>query len=200
MLRRYRNEETGELCVIELDFEEDTITITRGEGDDARVETIDDADESHEMPADALFEQLCDELSASHTEILPDDLLELVEQGHEVTLRGRLRRFYADHEYKQAQGKICAGLDCRVNFVASPVLGTFYEEFHDPQSGETVELIPISSKGVGEDYGYEDEQQWIGVDPSLEDGPVYELFTSGAYTEAYPNLDAFLADLHDRDG
>ena len=94
---------------------------------------------------------------------------------------------------------ICDSLDCRVNSVANVVIGPFLEDFYDEESEEALDIIPISSVLSGEDYDELDEQCWIGVDAALGDGPIYQLFTSNAYEEVYPNLDAFLIDLREED-
>jgi hypothetical protein len=196
MIRRFVDPSTNRFCILEYDFDADIVTVTRGTNDvEESFEIFDDPYSSHSMPGDALFESLVGSIDPEFVEVLPDNLLDLVEENHEVSLTGRLRDFYEKGEYKQYQGFICQGLDCRVNFVADAVIGLFYEEFYDSDTDAFIELMPISSVGIGEEYGYEDEQHWIGVDPSLPDGPVYELFTSNAFEVAYPNLDAFLADL-----
>ena len=196
MNRKFEDTENNRFYTIELDFDADSLTITSGElGSEGETEFIEDAFASHDMPAEILMDLLIYQLDPSFEEVLPDDLLELVEENHEVELSGRLRRFYGEQEYKRYQDMICAGLDCRVNFIANAVLGVFIEEFYDTEKEEFVELIPISSMAVGEFYNEVEEQSWIGVDPALEDGPVYQLFTSNAFEVAYANLDAFLEDL-----
>ncbi len=196
MYRRFLDPTSNRFCTFEYSYDDDSVTVTRGTGDTVEeTEVFDDPYESHSMPGDALFEILVAQVEPPFEEVLPDDLLEIIEESHEITLTGRLRTFYADHEYKQYQGFIAQQLDCKVNFVADAVIGIFYEEFHDPDADEWRELIPISSVGVGEDYGYEDEQHWLGVDPALPDGPVFHLYTSNGFEVAYPTLDAFLADL-----
>lgn len=195
MKREYEDPTTGRRMSIEYCFDDDILTVTRMDGEEVEVEVYDDTFESHQMPGEIVFEMLVNERDPAFVEVLPKNLLELVEENHEVTLQGRLRKFYEDREYEKYQGWICQGLDCKVNFVAQAVTGLFYEEFVDEESGDFVELMPISSKGVGQDYDYEDEQQWIGVDAGQGNGPVYELFTSNAYSQAYPSLDAFLEDL-----
>jgi hypothetical protein len=189
MKRTLQHPETGATWMIQLDDDE-ILTIVAGE----QTTVIDDAFAERNLPPNILFTELVGEqLASGYREVLPDDLLAQVEQAHDVELRGRLRRFYAEHEYKTYQGKRCKALDCTVDFVSNATLGEFYQEFWDEQRQQAIELIPISSKTNAD--GYEDEQQWIGVDPSQADGPVYELFTSGAYEQAYASLDAFLADL-----
>jgi len=189
MKRTLKHPETGATWTIELDDDE-TLIITAG----AETTVIDDAFAERSMPPNILFTELVGEqLASGYVEVLPDDLLAQIEEAHDVELSGRLRRFYVEHEYKRYQGKRCKGLDCTVDFVSNATLGEFYEEFYDEQREEMIELLPISSKTNAD--GYEDEQQWIGVDPAQADGPVYELFTSNAYEQAYPSLDAFLADL-----
>lgn len=195
MKRDFQDPTTGRRLTIEYSDDDDSVTVTHTAGDEVEVEVFDDPFESHQMPGDVLFEMLVEERDPGFEEMMPENLLEMVEENHEVTLKGRLRRFYEEGEYKKYQGWICQELDCKVNFAAQAVIGLFYEEFYDRELGDYVDRMPISSKGVGEDYDYEDEQQWIGVDPNLEDGPVFELFTSNAFEEAYPNLDAFLEDL-----
>ena len=195
MIREFQDPTTGRRLTIEYNEDDDTVTVTRADGDEVEVEVFDDPAESHQMLAYVLYLTLARERDPAFEEIPPENLLEVVEENHEVTLEGRLRRFYEEEEYKSYQGWICQELDCKVNFTAQAVIGLFYEEFYDRKLGEFVDRMPISSMGVGEDYDYEDEQQWIGVDPNLEDGPVYQLFTSNAFEEAYPDLDAFLADL-----
>lgn len=198
MIRKFEDRENNRFYTIELDFDADSIAITRGElGSPGETELIEDAFATRNMPAEHLFDALVADLDWTFEEILPDNLLEIVEKNHEVELKGRLRKFYEDQEYKQYQDMICDGLECRVNFVANVVMGIFIEEFYDGEKEEFIDLMPISSVAVGEDYDEEDEQQWIGVDPSLEDGPVYSLYTSNAYEVAYPNLDAFLDDLRE---
>lgn len=193
MVRYFEDRVGGRFFRVEL-FD-DVLVIHRGAiGTEGEQELIDDSFASHGLPADVLFEQLAPE-EEGFAAVLVDDLLRHVEQGHGVTLAGRLRAFYEGREYKQHQGKRCRALDCVVDFGAAAVQGNFYQEYYDRAAQQHVTLMPISSKWVGEDYGYEDEQQWIGVDPSLEDGPVYALYTSGEYEEAYAQLDAFLADL-----
>lgn len=194
MLRTFRHRTSGALWKIHV--EDDTITITRaGAGQPEETEVIQDSFGERGLPPDVLFNELIGELDPEYEEVMPENLLELVEEGHGVALSGRLRAFYADREYVRYQGMRSATLDCRVNFIADVVLGNFYEEFYDAAAGRNINLLPISSKLVGDDYDYEDEQQWIGVDPSLPDGPVYALYTSNAYEHAFDNLDAFLADL-----
>jgi hypothetical protein len=189
MKRTLKHPETGATWNILLDDDE-VLTIVAG--DETKV--IDDAFAEHDLPPNILFTELVEEqLASGYVEVLPDDLLAQIEAAHEVELSGRLRRFYAEHEYKAYQGKRCKGLDCTVDFVSDATLGEFYEEFWDEQREQMIALVPISSKTNAD--GEEDEQQWIGVDPSQGDGPVYELFTSNAYEQVYPSLDAFLADL-----
>lgn len=188
MKRTLRQPETGATWEIQLD--DDLLILS--EGDETAV--IDDAFAEHGVPPNILFSELVGEkLASGYVLVLPDDLLAQVEAAHEVELRGRLRRFYAEHEYEQYQGKTCKQLGCTVDFVSEVTLGEFYEEFWDSEREAMIQLLPISSKTNAD--GYEDEQQWIGVDPMQADGPVYELFTSNAYELAYPSLDAFLADL-----
>ncbi len=195
MKKLFQNARADIFWEIELDEDERILITTGPRGAAGETTIIEDAFGERQMPADVLFDTLIDELDGDFEEVMPDDLLEQVERGHDVELRGRLRAFYANHEYKEHQGKLCGALDCRVDFTANAALGVFYEEFWDGE--KAVQLIPISSKLVGEDHDEEDEQAWIGVDPSLADGPVYELFTSSTYEKAYDSLDAFLADLED---
>ena len=210
MKKTFANPTTGAFWSIALDDE--TITITHGAGGTAgETELIEDAFEARGVPPEALFEELIAELDGSYQLVLPGDLLEQVEAAHEVTLSGRLRAFYERHEYRAHQGKLCRGLECRVDFASSAVLGAFHQEYRD-RAGRRLQLIPISSKWVGRSGAaqrrgrsggaaatskdwYEEEQQWIGVDATLGDGPVYALYTSGEHEVAYEGLDAFLADL-----
>jgi hypothetical protein len=179
-----------ELGSWQIQLDDDLLTIRDGDA----IETIDDAFAEHGKPADILLSELVGEkLAEGWVEVLPDDLLQQIEQAHELELHGRLRRFYAELEYKRHQGKTCKQLECTVDFVSNATLGQFYEEFWDAEREQMIQLLPISSKTNAD--GYEDEQQWIGVDPTEPDGPVYALFTSNAYELAYPSLDAFLADL-----
>ena len=188
MKRTLKHPDTGATWTIELDDE--TLVITA----DAQTTVIDDAFAERSVPPNILFTELVGEqLASGYLEVLPDDLLAQIEAAHSVELSGRLRRFYTQHEYKRYQGKRCKALDCTVDFVSNATLGEFYQEFWDEEREEMIELLPISSKTDAD--GYEDEQQWIGVDPSQSDGPIYALFTSNAYEQAYASLDAFLADL-----
>lgn len=174
---------------VELRCGDDEVTVVRGE----QLEVI-DAWSEHSMPPEVLFDQLEGELLADGFElVLPDDLLEQIEEAQEVTLTGRLRAFYADRAYKPLEGKRCKGLGCQVSFVSNYTIGYFDQEFWDREAETMIQLLCLSSKT--NDDGYEDEQQWIGVDPREGDGPVYALYTSNAYEVAYPSLDAFLADL-----
>ena len=167
-------------------------------GEEGDEEVIDDAFEQFGMPPDVAFEDMSPP-DDDFEPVMVDDLLDHVQEGHDVQLTGRLRLFYTNHEYKKYQGWLCREFDCLVDFDSPEVQGNFYQEYYDPAQSADVQLIPISSKWCGEDFAYKDEQQWIGVDPSLPDGPIYALYTSGDFEEAYPNLDAFLADLSPRD-
>ena len=192
MILRFENTATNSFWSAELvDVE---LTIRAGSiGTDGEAEVIEDSFEVADMPPLALIERRILQLPHGYREVLPEELRALVEEGHGIQLRGRLRRFYDQHEYKQHQGKRCAGLECRVHFASPEVQGEFSERYYDPRQKVNVHLIPIASK-VSESGG-RDEQQWIGVNAALADGPVYALYTSGAFEEAYPNLDAFLAEL-----
>ena len=188
MKRTLEHPETKATWTIELD--DDVLVIVA----DDETTVIADAFAERGMPANILFTELVHgQLGEGWVEVLPKDLLAQVEAAHDVQLQGRLRRFYAEHEYERYQGKRCKGLDCTVDFVSNATLGDFYEQFWDAENEAMIDLLPISSKTNAD--GYEDEQQWIGVDPREPDGPVYELFSSNAYAQAYPSLDAFLADL-----
>lgn len=179
-----------------FELEDETLRVTRGAlGTAGETTTIEDAYAERGVPPDVLLDALVAELPETFEEVMFDDLLEQVERGHGVTLAGRLREFYTRHQYKRYQGMRCRGLDCRVSFVAAAAQGRFHQEYYDRAAGRAIQLVPVSSKLVGKDYRYEDEQQWIGVDPRQSDGPVYALYTSGSFERAYDNLDAFLADL-----
>jgi hypothetical protein len=173
--------------------EDGMVLVEIGEGEETTSTTEVDAWGEYSMPADIVLDELVLEQARAGFEFAPlEDVLAMVEAGHEVELTGRLRAFFETDEYRAHDGKYCERLGCTVDFTADSVLGNFYEEFYDTEAEVWRELIPISAKVVDD---LEDEQAWIGVDPQLADGPVFELFTSNAFQEAYPNLDAFLADL-----
>jgi hypothetical protein len=186
-----RNPDSGEWW--RATVEDDTILVEVGEGEETTSTTEIDAWEEFSMPAINVLDELAVEQSRLGFELAPiDNVLALIESGHEVTLSGRLRAFFETDEYRDYDGKFCQSLECTVDFTADSVLGDFYDEFYDSETEQWRELIPISAKVVD---GLEDEQAWIGVDPEMADGPVYELFTSNAFQEAYGSLDDFLADL-----
>lgn len=146
-------------------------------------------------PPSVVLSELLQSLPEGYEEVILGGLLEEVETAHGVTLSGRLRDFYTNEEYRKHQRKTCPEYDCQVDFLAPVVQFEFDQEYYDRQARRHIQLIPIASKWTGAAYGYEDEQQWFGVDPTLPDGPVYSLYTSGEYAIAYPNIDAFLASL-----
>ncbi len=173
--------------------QDDVIVVETGTGDEIVSRSEVDAWSDYSMPAVVVLDVLAAEMAESGYELAPlDDVLELIEAGHEVELKGRLRAFFETLEFRDYDGKFCEKLGCTVDFTADAVLGDFYQEFYEPDTDTWRELIPISAKVYD---GIEDEQQWIGVDPALGDGPVYELFTSNAFEEAYASLDEFLSDL-----
>lgn len=197
MVRYFENSIKGTFFRIELD--DDIIFVRTGRiGDEGDEEIIDDPFEQFGMPADIVFEEM-QPPDDDFEPVMVDNLIDYVQRGHDVELTGRLREFYTNHEYKRYQGWLCREFDCVVDFDSPEVQGNFFQDYYDSAKRADRKLIPISSKWTGEDFGYKDEQQWIGVDPSLPDGPVFALYTSGEFDEAYPNLDAFLADLSPRD-
>lgn len=192
MIRYFENKTENIFWKIEIDY--DIIIIHSGEiGTEGDLSITEDAYTELEMPTEVLFDSMVTETrnTKGFEEVLVDNLLEHIEKGHDIKLKGRLKKFYDDAEYKQYQGKTCPPLKCKVDFASAGVQGYFDEEYYNDDDNQ-LELIPIASKIFGD---YEDEQQWIGIDPNLEDTPVYGLYTSGDYEVVYDNIDAFLADL-----
>jgi hypothetical protein len=186
MRRRYiRSDERWE-----IEVGDESLTITHG----GEVKRIENTYEAMGMPADIAYSELVAALPPGFVEEVPDDLLEMIERAQHVTLTGRVRAFYENREYKQHQRWHCKKLDCRVDFIADSVLLPFLQEYYDRRAKRPIKLIAISAKLVGSKDA-PDEQQWIGIDPTLANGPVFELFTSGSYEPAYESLDEFLADL-----
>jgi hypothetical protein len=196
MRRRFVNKAERTFWQVEIEIDDQAVVVKFGdEGTPGTEQRVPDTYEAAGLPAVMFVDQLIGALPAGYEEVIPDDLLALVERAQDVKLTGRLRAFYENHEYKQHQGKYCKGLDCKVDFIADVVQLPFTHEFYDRKAKQNIQLIAISSKLVGKEYKSPDEQQWIGVDPAQGDGPVYALFTSNAYEHAYDTLDAFLADL-----
>jgi len=193
MQRRFENYDRQLFWELHVDDDE-TVTVTVGPiGSEGELEVIDR--DASPGPPQFLLAEIIGSFPPGTVEILPDDLLERVQAAHKVTLTGRIRDFYANHEYKQYQGRLCPVLDSSVDFVATCVQYAFDQEYYDSKARKPVLLLPLTSKRLGPDFDKEDEQQWIGHDPSLSDGPIYSLFTSGEYEIFFPNLDAFLASL-----
>jgi predicted DNA-binding WGR domain protein len=188
------NHKTKAFWQIELS-EDEVLTIRAGaHGKKASVRVIDDWEEQDDPP-EVLFETLTEEQFAKgYVETLPDDLLADVEAGHSVKLTGRALDFYTRHEYKALHHAECGELGCRVDFGSNAVQGNFDQTYVCPETQVQLALIPFAGKLFG-DSSTADEQQWIGLDSSKPDGKVFELFTSGEFSEAYPDLDTFLADL-----
>jgi hypothetical protein len=191
-------EDTGRdlFWTIELPDDEAPIVIRSGTRGTPGEETyVTDSWEAHGVPPSVLFDDLVlKKRREGFAEVLPPDLLARIEGCHRVSLRGRLRAFYETRAYESLQGKTCRKLGCAVDLASRAVQGSFHQKYVDRNTHAEVKLVPIASKIID---GREDEQQWIGMNPALEDGPVYELFTSGDYELAYPSLDAFLGDLGD---
>lgn len=192
MIRYFENKKENIFWKIEIDY--DTIIIHSGEtGTEGDLSITEDAYTERERPLEVLFDSMVTETrnTKGFEEVLVDNLLEHIEKGHNIKLKGRLKKFYDDTEYKQYQGKTCPTLECKVDFASAYAQGDFYQEYYNKEDIQ-INLIPISSMIFGD---YEEEQKWIGIDPSLEDTPVYGLYTSGDYELVYDNIDAFLADL-----
>ena len=175
----------------EAELDDVVLTIRSGPlGGAADESTV--LDDDDELPLWVRLDELVREkLRGGYDEAFVDDLLDHIEGGHDVRLLGRARRFFESQEYRRYQGKTCKALDCTVDFTSRSVQGNFTQSYRDDR-GQPVALLPLASRRRD---GREDEQQWIGFDASNEDGPIYALFTSGDFEEAYPTLDAFLADL-----
>lgn len=189
MLKRLKHQATQRFWEGELD--DVVLTIRSGPLGGAADETRELEDDDALPPGVRLDELVREKLREGYEEVFVDELLDHIERGHETTLLGRVRRFFESQEYRRYQGLTSNALDCAVDFTSHTVQGSFTQQYRD-ERGQRLALLPLASKVV---RGREDEQQWIGFDASLEDGPVYALFTSGEYEEAYPSLDAFLADL-----
>jgi hypothetical protein len=187
MKRTLRHPQTG--STVELEALDDVLLITT-DGDMQVIEAF----AERQMPADILFQVIEHERRAEgFVVVLPDDLLDQVQGQQGVKLSGRLRAFYETGEWKAHEGKKSNTLGCTVSFVSTYSIGSFGEEFWDAANSEMVDMLCLCSRT--NERGYEDEQSWIGADPRLADGPVYALYTSNAYEELFPSLDAFLADL-----
>lgn len=185
-MQRTFEDPDGQRCVITCD--EEVIVETAGQV------VIHDAWEEHQVPPEVLFERLvAAQLAAGFTEVLPDDLLTRMQTLHGLSLSGRAQAFYASQGWKAYEGKRSAGLARTVSFISQYSIGPFGHEFWDAEAQRMIALWPLCS--LSKDNGYEDEQHWLGLDPRLPDGPVYHLYTSNAYEEAFASLDAFLADL-----
>jgi hypothetical protein len=187
MKRTYRHPATGSTCT--LIAGEDDVTVDL----DGAVEVVDPWADRGTPPGVELARRAQILVAAGYAELWPDDLLEQMEAQHGQELAGRLRAFYASGEWKAHEGKRCMALGYTVSFISQYSLGAFDHEFWDAEAGQMIALWPLAS--LTNARGYEDEQQWIGADPRVPDGPIYHLFTSNAYEVLYLNLDAFLADL-----
>ncbi len=188
MIRRLEHPDDRRFWEIELD--DVVLTVRSGPVGAPPDETTDVDDDA--LPPDVLFERLaCEKRAAGFVDMFVDDLIAHIEQGHESTLQGRVRRFFASNEYQAHQGKAYPRLDCVVDFTSLAVQGNFFEQYRDRQ-GCVLSLMPLASVIVD---GHEDEQAWLGYDPSRADSQIYELHTSGEFEEIHPTLDAFLAEL-----
>lgn len=172
-----------------LENEDDELRVAHPDGE---AETI-DAFAERGMPADILLAQMeAEYLADGWSIVLPDDLLAQVEAAQDVQLTGRLRAFYESGEWKSYEGRTSQSLGCEVSFVSPYSIDMFLEEFYDADADAMLTMVCMCSRTSD---GYTEEQAWIGADPREGDGPIYSLFTSNAYEEAFPDLDAFLADL-----
>jgi len=172
---------------------DDTVEVRYGA--DGEEPTIDMVDTWAELgqPPECCLDELAEPMleSGYHFHSIPDVHL-VIEAAHGVVLPQRFRRFYSSEEYLLHQFKHLKGLGCDVDFVADSVLGNYMQEHWDAERGESRSFIPISARVYD---GYEDEQQWIGIDPKESPTVVYALYTSGAFEVAYESLDALLNDL-----
>jgi len=114
----------------------------------------------------------------------PLKLLKKIETAHGVKLTGRLREFYESGEVMKYQNKYNKEFECNVDFFSKYALEAD-EEYEE-------NLIPIAGKI--DENGIEEEQAWIGVNLDKKDTPVYALYTSCEYEDAFKNFDEFLQD------
>ena len=161
-------------------------------GDLAEPTPVDTWEEKKTPPEDCLDDYAQQMLAEGFTFApIPDVHIE-IEKAHGVTLPEPVRTFYATNAYFPYQNFYSQSLECEVDFVSDAVLGNYFEEHYDGEREEHRTFVPISAKIFD---GYEDEQPWIGIDPEEDNGPIYALYTSGEFDQAFDNLDAFLADL-----
>ncbi len=176
---------------------DDAVEIRHGSiGEPGTVLLVDTYEELGTPPEYSLDDMAGDMYDADYVDApIPDVHLE-IEKAHDVTLPPVVRDFYANRTYLDVQFKRCQSLGCEVDFVSDAVLGLYSQVHYDAEREADRTFVPISARIYD---GYEDEQQWIGIDPADETTIVYALYTSGDFDVAYPTFDAFLADLVDAD-
>jgi predicted DNA-binding WGR domain protein len=146
MIRYFENKTENMFWKIELSPEDsDMLVIRSGKlGTEGDLSVIADVSLEREMPADVLFDKMVKETRTKKgfAEVLVDNLLEHIERGHNIKLRGRLKRFYDDAEYKQYQGKTCPVFECEVDFASAYAQGYFDQEYYNREDAR-MQLIPI---------------------------------------------------------
>jgi predicted DNA-binding WGR domain protein len=174
---------------LKYDGENDCLIIISGEigtkGKRKKMEA-EDVEDQYGSPPEWAFDELIDEkIKEGFIKVLqPMDLLKQIESINEIKIKGRLRDFYETGEILIYNNKYHKEFECYINF-DSRYSKSYSDEEYDK------EVIIIAGK-VSED-GYEDEQNWIGINIMENDITVYDLFTSGEYDLSYDSFDEFLA-------